>query len=259
VDCEGDILLAGVQFGYELTGNETTELGMDYQAPEAYSSYTEASDVYSLGKVFLYIATAGAAADIQRVEFRSLPVYQLIRKMTEKDPTKRLQLNQYSHDFISAETHSLAETATIPSPSFHQIRLLIRSLPNKDLISITKMMSSDYDFLLRTRNPLARLYEQLVSLLESIKNDRESSVKLTESEQSEARKAGLSALKAALLYQQTKLYDYAKYCYSRALLAYYLAGELVEGGNGDIQHYLEVRRGKAACYASLSELAAREI
>jgi hypothetical protein len=168
-------------------------------------------------------------------------------------------LKQYSHDFLNVETDSIAETAAIPSPTFHEICSLIRSLSNKDLKSITKMMKSDYDFLLRMRNPLSSLYEQLVSLLESIKNDEQSSLKLTESEQSEARKAGTSTLNAALLYQQTKLYDCAKYCYSRALLAYHLAGELADGENEGMQHYLEVRRGKAVCYASLAELEAREI
>ena len=259
VDSDGDILLAGIQFQYELTGSEDTELRMDYLAPEANSTYTEASDVYSLGKVFLYIATEGAIGNMQRVEFRSLSVYQLIQKMTEKDHTKRLQLKQYSHDFLRVEADSIAETAAIPSPAFPQISSLLHSLADKDFKSITNKLKSDYDFLLRTRNPLSRLYEQLVALLKSIKKDEESSLKLSESEQCEARKAGSSALKAALLYQQTKLYDYAKYCYSRALLAYHLAGELVEGESEGMQHYLEVRRGKAACYASLAELEAREI
>jgi hypothetical protein len=82
-----------------------------------------------------------------------------------------------------------------------------------------------------------------MSLLESIQND-EQSFKLTEAEQSGVRKAGTYTLNAALLYQQSKLYNCAKYGYSRALLTYYLAGELAEEDEG-MQHYLEVRTNKA--------------
>lgn len=252
----GDLLLAGIQFQYKSMGSEETDPEFDYLPSD--KTYTQASDVYSLGKVFLYLVTGKAHLNIHKIEFQSISLYHLIRKMIVEDPEKRLQLKSLWEDFLPTEPEwgQLVETEAIPAPSVSEIRDLFEKLLEEDS-DIPKKLHSDLDFMLRTNNPLSRLYERMIRLLNSLSKESQETDKLSKADQTEARKAGTNTLKSALLYQKTGLFPYAKYCYSRAILAYHLAEDLEIGGEEGRKHYWEVRSGKAVCYANLMELVER--
>jgi len=253
ITSSGNLLLAGINFQDRCTGNECTDLESQYRAPDYI--YTRASDVYSLGKVFLYMLNGKAHSNIHKTEFHSMALYRLIRDMTEQDSEKRLQLKSLSREFLGRECGRLVETAAVPSPDLEEIGDVVRMLLEEDS-SIPEKLQSDYNFM-HTNNLLSKLYGEMVRLLDSLSAKDAVTYKSAEVDQTEARQAGSSSLKSALLYQKTKLYSYAKYCYCRALLAYHLAGDLESEGEKGLRHYWEVRSGKAVCYANLMELVGR--
>lgn len=254
VDAEGNIRL--LKIGFSSTGSEITDPYLEYVPPEGSDTFTESSDVYSLGKVFLFLLHGEKSDELNRYEFNSMPVYSLIRNMTRKNPDKRLRLRDLPADFFNNEIESKlpAIVSEAAPPATWRVRELISKLPISDIAS---KLRSDYAFLARNQSSTANLYPGMIDLLAAFCEKTAKLPKVHRDDKAGARNAGSAALKAALLYQKTGLYDYAKYCYCRSLLAYHLAGGPEGTGEEALRHYQEVRGGKLVSYANLSELQQR--
>jgi len=262
VDSEGNIRVSNFKLYCKYTQSAITIPAhiMDYFPINVAIEYTQASDVYSLGKVFLYLLCQRSPLKLHRYEIHSMPFYWLIRNMTRTDPAERLVLRDLPTHLLDGEEESmrLVEVSEIPPLSTYQVRDLISQVPLAD--SLDKL-SADYEFIRRNGKPHERLYGNMLDMLRKA-NDKCPLPKFPEQDRAEARKVGTESLKSALLYQKTGLYAYAKYCYCRALLAYHIAGGLrgqIRPWEEEARHYREVRSGKLVCYANLSDLNKRSL
>lgn len=261
IDRDGNVLLCNFKFERRLTGNEDTAIGGYCTSLEANDAYCAASEVYSLGRLFHYIACGSPdLRPLRCYEFFNMPLFFLIKKMTKKQPAKRILLEDISTEILTAEegTKVLVKEMKVRPPCTREIVACIDRAIDQESNGVVQKLHTDLDFLKRTRNPLHEMYQRINSVFEEIQAEKKTKIKkFPEQSKSEARKAGTEAMKAAVLYQKTGLKDYAIYTYCRALVAYCLAGSEQGPDKESIRHYMDVRYGKIVCYNNLLDIISR--